>query len=122
MTLLVVAGAGAIGAPARLLADQWVTSRSGGDFPLGTFLVNLAGSFLLGLVTGLALYQGLGPLPVALVGTGFCGAFTTFSTFSYETVRLAGEGALRAAAVNVVASLLLGLLAAGAGLALARVA
>jgi CrcB protein len=119
MTLLLVAVAGAIGAPCRLLLDQWVTTARGGRFPLGTWLVNLSGSLLLGFVTGLALYQGLGHLPKAFVGTGFCGAYTTFSTFSFETVHLAEEGAVSAAAVYLVASLVVGLAAAGAGLALA---
>ena len=111
--------AGAVGAPARFLLDQWIGARGRGPFPLGTFVVNVTGAFLLGLITGLALYRGLGSLPKVVLGTGFCGAFTTFSTFSYETVRLLEEGTIRAAAANVIGSLALGLLAAGAGLALA---
>lgn len=119
LLFVAVAAAGAIGAPARLLADQWVTDRSAGTFPLGTLLINVVGSFILGLVTGLATWQGLGNLPKEFLGTGFCGAFTTFSTFSYETVRLAEEGSLELAFRNVLASLVVGLVAAGAGLALA---
>jgi CrcB protein len=91
-------------------------------FPWGTFVVNLSGAFVLGLVTGLGLYHhGLGSVPKAVLGAGFCGAYTTFSTFSYETVRLVEEGALGAAAANLAGSLLLGLLAAAAGLALAAI-
>lgn len=121
IALLGVAVAGAVGAPARFALDQWVSSRTEGSFPWGTFLVNLTGAFILGLVSGLALYDGLGHLPATLVGTGFCGAYTTFSTFSYETVHLMEEGTLHAAARNVAGSLLLGLLAAAAGVALAYV-
>lgn len=118
LALLGVGVAGMLGAPTRFLVDQWVNSRAGGSFPWGTLLVNLTGSFLLGLITGLALYDGLGNLPATIVGTGFCGAYTTFSTFSYETVRLVEEGDLRAVVRNVAGSLVLGLLAAGAGLGL----
>jgi CrcB protein len=102
--------------------DQWVSSRAAGSFPWGTFVVNTTGAFLLGLISGLALYDGLGHLPATVVGVGFCGAYTTFSTFSYETVHLIEEGTLEAAARNVAGSLVLGLLAAAAGLALAAAA
>jgi fluoride exporter len=116
IALLVVGGA--IGAPARYLVDGFVQSRSRGVFPWGTFAINVSGSFLLGAITGAALYHGLGPLPKVAIGTGFCGAYTTFSTFSYETVRLLEEGAVRTASLNVVVSVVVGLLAAAAGIAL----
>ena len=109
---------GAIGAPARYLLDGFVQGRSRGVFPLGTFAINFSGSFVLGVVTGAALYRGLGPLPKAAIGTGFCGAYTTFSTFSYETVRLLEEGSVRTASLNAVASVVVGLIAAAAGIAL----
>jgi fluoride exporter len=110
--------AGAIGAPARYLVDELVQQRVPGPFPWGTFVINLSGSFILGVVTGLALYHGLGPIPKTAVGVGFCGAFTTFSTFSYETIRLVETGSLRPAIGNVVGSVVLGLAAAAIGLAL----
>jgi CrcB protein len=109
---------GAVGAPARYLVDGFVQRRARGVFPWGTLAINVSGSFVLGLVTGAALYHGLGPLPKAAIGTGFCGAYTTFSTFSYETVRLLEEGSVGAASLNAVASVVVGLVAAAAGIGL----
>ena len=116
IALLLVGGA--IGAPARYLVDGAVQGRVGGTFPWGTFVVNVTGSLVLGVLTGLALYHGLGDVPRAAVGTGFCGAYTTFSTYSYETVRLLEAGELGPAAANAFGSIVVGLLAAGIGLAL----
>jgi CrcB protein len=115
-----VALAGAIGAPARYLIDLWVRGSRSSDFPWGTFVINATGSIVLGFITGLALYHGLGKLPRVIIGTGFCGAYTTFSSFSYETVKLLEEGSTRRAVGNIAASLVVGLLAAAGGLALAR--
>ena len=119
--LVEVGVGGLIGAPTRFAVDQVITSRTRDAFPWGTFTVNVFGAFVLGLLDGLVSYQGLGPLAPTIVGTGFCGALTTFSTFSYETVRLLEEGTPAAAAWNVAGSLAAGLLAAGAGMALAAV-
>lgn len=119
IALLVVGGA--VGAPARYLVDGVVQRRARGVLPWGTLVVNVSGSLLLGFVTGLALYHGLGPLPRAVVGTGFCGAYTTFSTFSFETVRLLEDGSVSAAAMNAAGSVVVGLLAAALGLAIAAV-
>lgn len=119
--LVEVGVGGLIGAPTRFVVDQVVSSRFRSVIPWGTFMVNIVGSFILGLISGLVTYKGLGRLPSALIGTGFCGALTTFSTFSYETVRLLEEGTPSAAAWNVGASLVVGLLAAAAGIALAAV-
>ncbi len=88
-------------------------------FPWGTFVINVTGSLVLGVITGLALYHGLGDLPKIAIGTGFCGVYTTFSTFSYETVRLVEEGSVGLAAGNVVGSVAVGLAAAALGLAIA---
>jgi CrcB protein len=90
-----------------------------GAFPWGTLIVNLSGSLVLGVLTGLALYHALPQAPRVVVGTGFCGAYTTFSAFSFETVRLLEEGELAEAAANLVGSLLLCALGAGAGMAVA---
>ncbi len=118
MLILSLLVAGAIGAPIRYVVDELVRERVGGTFPWGTLVINVGGSLLLGVVTGLALYHGLGPIPKAAVGVGFCGAFTTFSTFSYETIRLVELGSLRPAIGNALASVVAGLAAAAVGLAL----
>ncbi|HET6794825.1 MAG TPA: fluoride efflux transporter CrcB [Acidimicrobiales bacterium] len=122
MTAAGVAGvvaAGAVGAPCRYLVDSWVTDRTAGSFPWGTLAVNLSGSVVLGFLTGLVLFHAFSDAPRLVVGTGFCGAYTTFSTFGFETVRLIEEGALLEAAENVVVSVIGGLAGAAAGLALA---
>jgi len=108
--LLVVLGA-AVGAPLRYLTDRAVQARLGA--PWGTFVVNVAGSFVLGAVVGAT----ASPEVLALVGTGFCGALTTYSTFGWETVSLARDRRRALAAASVVASVLVGLAAAALGLA-----
>lgn len=113
----VVGLAGAVGAVARFTADRAVEARLGGAFPFGTFVVNVAGSLLLGLAAGLALEHGLDPDIRTVLGAGFCGGLTTWSTASWETVRLAEEGLGRLAVANAVGGLVASLLAAGAGLA-----
>jgi fluoride exporter len=113
MTVLLVLLGGAVGAPARYLTDLAVQRRHDSELPWGTGTVNVVGSFVLGIVAA----SGPGWL-VTLAGTGFCGALTTFSTFGYETVRLAEEGETAAALWNVVGSLVAGLAAAALGWAL----
>jgi fluoride exporter len=115
VTLLFVVLGAAVGAPARYLADRAVQSRHDSVFPWGTLLVNVVGSFMLGLVAAAAAAGSVGSGVVAGVGTGFCGALTTYSTFSYETLRLAEERAHAEAALNVVASVAAGVVAAGLG-------
>jgi fluoride exporter len=110
--------AAAVGAPARYLVDGLVQDRTEGAFPWGTFVVNVSGCFMLGTITGLGLYHALDATTRTVLGTGGMGAYTTFSTFTFETVRLAEEGALDQALRNVAASVLVGLAAASAGLAL----
>ena len=110
--------AAAIGAPARYLLDGWVQDRTSGAFPWGTFTVNVSGCILLGVLTGLGLYHDLDATTRTVLGTGGLGAYTTFSTFTFETVRLAEEGALDEAFRNAAASVLVGLAAASVGIAL----
>jgi CrcB protein len=122
MTFLVTVVAGGLGAVVRYVVDGFVQERVEGVFPWGTWIVNVSGSLVLGFVTGLVLYHGLGDSPKAVIGTGFVGAYTTFSTFTYETVRLVEEGSRYEAALNVVANTTVALAAAAAGLALAWMA
>jgi CrcB protein len=111
--------AGAVGAPARYLLDSFVQDRTEGAFPWGTFAINVSGSLLLGLITGAALYHAFPNTPKVWLGTGFCGAFTTFSTFTFETIRLLEENAVADAVRYALASLVVAALAGAAGLALA---
>jgi fluoride exporter len=110
MTVLLVLLGGAVGAPARYLTDVTVQRLHGTSFPWGTWTVNVTGSLVLGVV----LSVGPGWL-VTLAGTGFCGALTTYSTFGYETVRLHEEGQRAIAVANVLATLVVGLVAAALG-------
>jgi len=111
--------AGAIGAPLRYLVDGFVSDRTEGAFPWGTFVVNVTGSLLLGALTGLVLYHAFPKTPKVVLGTAFCGAYTTFSTFSLETVHLLEEGALAEALLNAAATTVTCAVAAALGLALA---
>ncbi|MEU6117821.1 fluoride efflux transporter CrcB [Streptomyces sp. NPDC047117] len=117
--LLVVAGA-MVGAPLRYLTDRAVQARHDTVFPWGTFTVNVAGSLILGLLTGAVAAGAASSQVQLLVGTGLCGALSTYSTFSYETLRLAEGGARLFAAANAVGSVVAGLAAAFAGAAVAR--
>jgi len=112
---------GFLGANARYLLGGWVAQRYGTEFPWGTFLINLAGSFILGFFLTLHLDRGWFP-PQArfLVAVGWCASFTTFSTFSYETFRLisAGQGLL--ATANVLISVVVCLAGTWAGVAAGR--
>ncbi|MEU6192616.1 fluoride efflux transporter CrcB [Streptomyces sp. NPDC047061] len=117
--LLVVLGA-VVGAPLRYLTDRAVQARHDSVFPWGTFVVNVTGCLILGLLTGAASAGAASPHLQLLLGTGLCGALTTYSTFSYETLRLTETGAGLYAAANVVASLVAGLGAAFAGVAVAQ--
>jgi CrcB protein len=110
--------AAAIGAPARFLVDGWIEDHVGDDFPWGTLAVNLTGCLALGVLTGLARSHGLGATPRTIIGTGGLGAYTTFSTFTFETVRLVEEGELSFAVGNIAVSVVLGLAAAAVGIAI----
>ena len=118
MIVVGVALAGALGAPARFLVESLVRRVRPGGFPFGTLLVNASGSLVLGIVVGLATSGSLDADVRTVVGTGFLGAYTTFSTYAYETVRLAEDGARRDALVYAVGSVLVAGAAAALGLAL----
>jgi len=117
--ILAVLAGGIIGAPARYLTDRFVQAKHDTVFPWGTYSVNMAGSAVLGFLLGAERHLGLPPLLFALLGTGFCGGLTTFSTFGYETLRLLEDGAVGAAGLNVIGSLAVGVLLAWLGFELA---
>lgn len=113
MTALLVFLGAMVGAPLRYLTDRAVQRRHQADFPWGTFSVNIVGSLVLGGLIGAG--GDLSPQVLSLMGTGFCGALTTYSTFSYETFRLLEKREYLSAIANVVGSVMLGVLAAFAG-------
>jgi CrcB protein len=111
---------GAVGAVARFAVSRWALARFGPGFPIGTLFVNASGSFLLGVLAGLtAARAGVPDGARLLVGVGFCGAYTTFSTFATDTIALAQRAATLAALGNVLLNNALALAAALAGLLLA---
>jgi CrcB protein len=122
MTVLLVAVAGAVGAPARFVTDAWITNRYETRFPWGTFVVNVVGSVVFGLLVGLQHADALRTHTATVLGTGFCGAFTTFSTHAVESVRLAEDGKWRLSAYNVLGTLVSCLLGAAIGFGLAELA
>ncbi|MGH3496059.1 MAG: fluoride efflux transporter CrcB [Nocardioidaceae bacterium] len=116
MTAVLLVGVGAaVGAPLRYLADRMVQSRHDSVFPWGTFTVNVVASVLLGAITAASVHGGVSIPVVALVGPGFCGALSTYSTYSYETFRLVEEGSWFLAGCNVVVSVAAGLGGAALG-------
>ena len=105
MTYLAISIGAVLGANARYLVGGWVVDRLGAGFPYGTLLINVTGSFLIGVVLTVVTERVLAPAWVRpTLAIGFLGSYTTFSTFSYETLALIGAGSLAAAAANVVAS------------------
>jgi len=121
MRYLIVGAGGFFGAVARYAVGVWCDAVWRRDFPLATFLVNVTGCFILGLFLTLAAERlPLDPRWRLFVATGFVGAYTTFSTFEYETQRLTTTGAFGWAVVNVLTSVVAGFLAVQLGVALAR--
>jgi CrcB protein len=117
--LIALGGAG--GAISRYLVDTWVSERVGGEFPWGTFVVNISGSFVLGVLFALTIERNLLPSDIRLpVMTGFIGAYTTFSTLMLETWRLAETGSSVAALVNVAGSVAVGLVVMIGGLTVGK--
>ena len=116
---LVICIAGGIGAALRLILDGLIRTRIGSSYPVGTTLINVTGSFLLGVVTGLAASQLIPHECQLVVGTGLLGGYTTFSTASFETVRLIEDRRYVAAACNGLGMLIAGTAAAALGFAAA---
>jgi CrcB protein len=118
MIVLLVAVGAALGAPLRYLLDRAIQTRHDSLFPWGTFAVNAAASFLLGGLATTGLHT---PAPVmAALGTGLCGALSTYSTFGYETVQLLQDRARLFALINTAASIIAGLGAVALGTAIAQ--
>jgi CrcB protein len=118
VSFLLVALGAAVGAPLRYLVDRAVQTHHDSLFPWGTFAVNVTGSLILGVLIG-----GAAAVPgtvSTLLGTGFCGALTTYSTFGFETIRLIEDRAGFYALANVVASIVAGLGAAFVGIVIAE--
>jgi CrcB protein len=116
-----VALGSALGGVARFLLGTMLQQKTGSTFPVGTLIVNISGSFLLGLVLHYALTaSAMGPEVRAMLTTGFCGGYTTFSTFTYETLVLVEEGDFTRAATYVVLSVVLALAGAYLGITVAR--
>jgi CrcB protein len=115
-----VAVGGAIGAVSRYLLGAWLQPRLGPDFPWATFAINVSGSFLIGVVLGLVSEGALSAEARLFLAVGVLGGYTTFSTFSYETLELLADGTMRAFLFNALGQLVGGLFAVYLGLALGR--
>jgi fluoride exporter len=119
--ILIVGVGGFIGANVRYWLGAWIDAQFGLRFPLGTFVINLTGSLLLGFIATITLERALiDPRWRLAVAVGFIGAYTTFSTFTYESVKLLEAGSYGLAALNIVSSTVLGLVGATIGIALGR--
>lgn len=120
--VLLVAAGGAFGAAARYVVGGWLADRLGPAFPWHTFVVNITGAFLLGVLMALSIERGLVPQAWRIaLGTGVLGGYTTFSTLSYESIALAAGGSYPLALANMFGSGAAGLLAAWLGLVVGRI-
>lgn len=106
---------GSLGAAARYLLSAFIKKSNSRTFPVSTWTVNIAGSFLLGLLANLHMAEDIGNGLWLFLGTGFCGAFTTFSTFGHEAISLLQSNRLKTAVVYVVTSVVVGIGAAAVG-------
>ncbi len=112
---------GFLGAIARFVLGDYIGGHMGSKFPYGTFVINISGSFLLGLIaTVLARVTNASPNWRYLIPIGFIGAYTTFSTFEYETFQTVQDGQLLTALLNIVLSVVLGFIALWAGVVAGR--
>jgi CrcB protein len=114
--VLLVIAAGGLGAVSRFVVDGAIRSRSGSSYPLGTLVINLSGSLVMGLLTGLTIAHLLPDTVRLVVGTGFLGGYTTFSTASFETVRLVQQRRVPAALLYGLGTALATTAVAGLGL------
>ena len=122
MDILVIAAGGALGALSRYGLGLWISSKWGNSFPLGTFIINITGAFLLGFLNILFVEKlSVSPLWRLGIGIGFLGAYTTFSTFSYEAIMLLENGSLLTAGLYTGLTIIIGFTGAALGVGLARV-
>lgn len=120
LRLVYVATGGALGAVLRYLLSTWIAGRAGPDFPWGTFFINVSGSFLIGLVLGFVEAGTLSSDARLFLAVGVLGGYTTFSTFSFESLGLIAEGNLVAFCFNALGQLAAGIVAVYLGLVLSR--
>lgn len=121
LSVYVVIGMGGfVGANARYILGRWALERWGAGFPYGTFIINIIGCLILGLFATLADRLAWNDHWRFAIAIGFVGAFTTFSTFEYETFRLVSDGQFARAAANVLSSIFIGFLAVYVGVVIAR--
>ncbi len=118
MTVALAVGfGGALGAVVRYLVDGAVQDRTSGSWPVGTLVINVAGSLVLGVIVGLVIHHDVSPEIRSILGTGFCGGLTTWSTATWEVNELASQGSRRTAALYAVVSLVASTTTAALGLA-----
>jgi CrcB protein len=120
MKYLIVGIGGFVGANARYILGSWAAKQWGTAFPYGTFIINVTGCFILGFFATLTLRYAWNDNWRLLIAVGFLGAYTTFSTFEYESLQLISEGSLARAAANILGSVVLGFFAAYLGVVAAR--
>ena len=120
MNLLLVVLGGGIGAGSRYLLGGWLHAQLGSGFPWGTFAVNALGSLMIGLVFGLAQAKSISAGATLFLAVGVLGGFTTFSAFSYETMRLLANGSIGASFLNVAGQFAVGLVAVYSGFVAVR--
>lgn len=121
MNVLAISVGAVLGANARYLLGGWIADRWGASFPVGTLVINVTGSFLIGVVLTLVTERFIAPAWVRpLIAIGFLGSYTTFSTFSYETLALARDGSWIAAGTNIVLSVVASLVGVYLGTVLVR--
>ncbi|EAX46388.1 CrcB protein [Thermosinus carboxydivorans Nor1] len=121
LKIFLVALGGSIGATARYLISDWAAQRWGADFPYGTLIVNIAGCFIIGLFMALVTERIIvSPYWRLLVTVGFVGGLTTFSSFSYETIKLVNDGQMTFALYNILSNFVLGFFATWTGISLAK--
>lgn len=116
MLILLTGIAGSIGACLRYLTDRTISNKTSASFPMGTFAINATGSFFLGIIEGLSSGHHIGNFTATILGTGFCGAFTTFSTYMYETFNLFSSKSYLQGTLNLVGTTIVCLSFAGLGL------